>query len=89
MTDTTAAFQAIAATAAWANGLFFLRFWRDGRDPLFAFFAAAFWLLALSWTALAFFNPREEAQPYIYGLRLIAFLLLIVGIVAKNREPVQ
>lgn len=28
-------------------GLFFLRFWRRSRDRFFAFFAAAFWLMAL------------------------------------------
>ena len=78
--------QAIAAVAAWANGLFFLRFWRDSRDALFAFFGVAFWLLALSWGLLAFFEFREESQPYVYGIRLIAFLLLIVGIIAKNRD---
>ena len=78
--------QAIAATAAWANGLFFLRFWRESRDALFAFFGVAFWLLALSWGLLAFFEFREESQPYVYGIRLIAFLLLIVGIIAKNRD---
>jgi hypothetical protein len=89
MTDAAATLQAIAATAAWANGLFFLRFWRGSRDPLFAYFAAAFALLALSWTVLAFFNLREETQPYVYGLRLIAFALLIVGIVAKNRATIE
>lgn len=87
MTSTgIAVVQAIAATAAWANGLFFLRFWRDSRDPLFACFGVAFWLLAASWAVLAFVQVREETQPYVFGLRLIAFILLISGIVAKNRE---
>jgi hypothetical protein len=81
-----AVLQAIAATAAWANGLFFLRFWRDSREPLFAWFGVAFWLLALSWAALAFVDVREETQPYVYGVRLIAFVLLIIGIVVKNRD---
>ena len=78
--------QAIAATAAWANGLFFLRFWRDSRDALFAFFGVAFWLLALSWAVLAVFEVHDEAQPYVYGLRLVAFVLLITGMVVKNRD---
>ena len=85
MKDAVQVVQAIAATAAWANGLFFLRFWRESRDALFAFFGVAFWLLALSWGLLALFEFREESQPYVYGIRLIAFLLLIVGIIAKNR----
>jgi hypothetical protein len=78
--------QTLAGTAAWVSGLFFLRFWRESRDPLFAFFGSAFWLLALSWALLALFSPTEEARPYIYGLRLIAFTLMIVGMIAKNRE---
>ena len=85
MNDRVQVFQAIAATCAWANGLFFLRFWRESRDALFGFFGVAFWLLALSWGLLAFFDFREESQPYVYGIRLFAFLLLIVGMIAKNR----
>jgi hypothetical protein len=78
--------QTFAGTAAWVSGLFFFRFWRESRDPLFAFFGSAFWLLALSWALLALFSPTEEARPYIYGLRLIAFTLMIVGMIVKNRE---
>ena len=84
--DATSVVQAVAATAACANGVFFLRFWRDSRDTLFAYFGAAFCLLATSWGLLALLNPREEAQPYIYALRLVAFVLIVVGVVAKNRE---
>jgi hypothetical protein len=77
--------QGVAATAAWASGLFFLRFWRQSHDRLFAFFGTAFWLLAASWTLLATVNPTEETRPYIYAIRLVAFLLIIAGIVEKNR----
>ena len=78
--------QGVAATGAWVAGLFFLRFWRDGRDPLFAFFGAAFWLLGGSWALLALTNPTEDARPYIFSLRLIAFALIIAAMVVKNRE---
>jgi hypothetical protein len=78
-------FQGISATAAWASGLLFFRFFRQSRDSLFAFFGAAFWLLSLSWALLAVFAPAEETRPYIYGVRFAAFLLLIVGIAVKNR----
>lgn len=77
--------QGVCATAAWASGVFFFRFWRQSGDRLFAFFGAAFWLLALSWGLLALFNPTEETRPYIYAVRLVAFLLIIAGIVEKNR----
>ena len=77
--------QTVSATAAFASGLFFFRFWRESRDRLFAFFGAAFFVLALSWTLLALINPSDETRPYIYAIRLIAFLLMILGMVDKNR----
>jgi hypothetical protein len=85
--QTTAVLQAIAATAAWANGMFFFRFWRDTGDRLFAWFGGAFCLLAASWITLAVVNPTAEARPYIYALRLVAFLLIIVAMIEKNRPP--
>ena len=78
--------QGVSACGAWAGGLLFLRFWRESRDPLFAFFGAAFWLLSLSWALLALTNPTEEARPYIYAIRLVAFVLIIAAMVVKNRS---
>jgi hypothetical protein len=77
--------QGVSAAGAWAAGLFFLRFWREHRDRLFAFFGVAFWLMGLSWALLALIDPVEDRRPYIYGLRLVAFLLIIVAIFDKNR----
>lgn len=66
------------ATAA----LFFLRFWRDSRDRLFAFFAFGFALLALQRTLLPVVRPVE----LLYAVRLIAFLLMGLAIVERNRR---
>jgi hypothetical protein len=77
--------QTVSATAAVAAGLFFFRFWRESRDRLFAFYGAAFWVLAVSWVLLALINPSDETRPYVYAIRLVAFLLMIVGMVDKNR----
>ena len=67
-------------------GLFFFRFWARTRDRLFAIFGVAFWLIAVT----EVFTPPSGINPepvyYVYILRIIAFLLLIVGIVAKNLE---
>lgn len=76
--------QAVAATAAFINGVFFYRYWRESHDRLFWFFSLAFALLALSWTLLALFSPTQEARPYLHAVRLVAFLLIITGIVRKN-----
>ena len=65
-------------------GLFFLRFWRKARDRLFAIFAVAFWLLGLNWLALAFIN-QDEVRTALYGVRLLAFGFILLGIWDKNR----
>jgi hypothetical protein len=79
--------QGVCATAAWAAGLFFLRFWYESRDRLFAFFGIAFWMMAANWALLGLIGPTEERRPYIYGLRLVAFLLIIAATADKNRRP--
>jgi hypothetical protein len=76
---------AIAMACAVA-GLFFFRFWRTTKDRLFVFFALAFWTLGLSWCSLALAHPSTETEHYQYAVRLIGFVLLIIGIVAKNRD---
>jgi hypothetical protein len=78
--------QAVSAMGAFVAGLLFLRFWRESEDRLFAFFGGAFHLLALSWTLLGLFSPTEETRPYIYAIRLVAFALIITGIIDKNRS---
>lgn len=69
--------------ASWVAGLFFLRFWRDTRDRLFAIFAGAFWLLGLTRLALIF--VQREEHHYIYWIRLAAFVLIVLAIIDKNR----
>ena len=72
--------------ASWIAGLFFLRFWRETRDRLFAIFAVAFWLLGITRIALATTqNSSAETHSNIYILRLIAFLLILAAIADKNR----
>lgn len=66
--------------------LFFLKFWRRSGDTLFAIFSAAFLLLAIGQTLLALTNVPVEERSWIYLLRLAAFVLIIVGIVHKNRR---
>ena len=65
--------------------LFFLRYWKVTRERLFGFFAVAFALLALNWLALTAIDPALETRHLIYLIRLAAFIVMIVGIVDKNR----
>ena len=73
------------ALTCCAIALFFLRFWRDTRDRLFGIFAAAFWLLAAQRLALALSADPNGEQVLLYGIRLLAFVLILAAIVDKNR----
>lgn len=76
----------VSVMASFAAGLFFLRFWRQSRDRLFLLFAAAFWIMAANWTALAFIDQANEARTLLYVFRLVAFGLIIFAILDKNRN---
>jgi hypothetical protein len=73
------------ATCAAVAGLFFVRFWRQTQDALFAHFALAFGMLSLHWLLLAATSPDYEFRPLLFLIRLMAFSVIIAGIVAKNR----
>lgn len=72
------------STAYLIAATFFLKFWSAARERLFALFAAAFVLLAVQRVLLPFV-PVQWADT-LYGVRLIAFILIIVAIVDKNRQ---
>jgi ABC-type transport system involved in cytochrome c biogenesis permease subunit len=78
----------VLAMCSVTAALFFLRYWRESRERLFGFLALAFAGLAANWTGLAIIDlPTDEAQQkYAYVVRLAAFLILIVGIIDKNRR---
>lgn len=72
--------------ASAVASLFFLRFWRDSRDRLFLFFSCAFLALASNWLVLALAPHLPETLPSAFLPRLLAFLLIIAGIIDKNRR---
>ena len=67
-------------------GLFFLRFWRRTGDHLFAAFAVAFWMLATNQALLVFVRIPIEERSWLYLLRLGAFTLILLAVIAKNRR---
>ena len=71
--------------AGLVASLFFLRYWKVSGERLFAYFAVAFALLAVNWLVLAAIDPAFEARHLIYLIRLAAFIVMIVGIVDKNK----
>ena len=75
----------IAATSIFA-GIFFLRYWRDTRDPLFLAFALAFLIEGVNRSFRIFFAHPNEASPWVFVVRAFAFLIILAGIVNKNRR---
>lgn len=76
----------VIATSSLIAGIFFLRFWRETRDPLFLSFAIAFIAEGLNRCAMLWLKQPNEGSPWNYIVRLLAFLLILVGIVNKNRQ---
>jgi hydrogenase/urease accessory protein HupE len=72
------------AMASATIALFFWSFYRRTAERLLATFALGFATLAVHWVGLAIVQPVEETRHYFYVLRLVAFLLIIIGIVDKN-----
>ena len=67
-------------------GLFFLRFWLMTNDRLFLCFSLAFFLMSLSRVLMAISAVSSDEHPVIYLVRLVAYGLIIFGIVDKNRK---
>ncbi|HYE30245.1 MAG TPA: DUF5985 family protein [Methylomirabilota bacterium] len=72
-----------------AIGYYFFRFWQGTLDRFFAVFAAAFWVLAVERVILLLTNPEDELRPYVYLVRLTAFILIIWAIIDKNRPATK
>jgi hypothetical protein len=70
----------------WVAALFFLRFWRASRDRFFVFLTVAFGLLGLQWLSVGLFtwDTNSRHEPFI--LRVLAFVIILLGIVDKNRR---
>ena len=66
--------------------MFFIRFWKRTQDRLFLFFAGAFGFLMIERIVRAAMTIEDEWAPYVYTIRLIAFVLIIIAIVDKNRR---
>jgi len=69
--------------------LFFTMSWRRSGDRFFLIFALAFTLLGIERLILGILNLPESPLLSIYIVRLIAFLLIIIAIVDKNRTSLR
>lgn len=67
--------------------LYFLEFWRRSRDRFFALFAGAFMLLGISWLIAILSDITYEFNRSVYLTRLVAFLVIVLAVIDKNRSP--
>jgi hypothetical protein len=78
----------VIVTASLVAAAFFLKFWRQTRDFLFLAFSIAFLIEALNRIGLLFVTaPNDEGTSPIYMVRLLAFLLILSGIIYKSVRP--
>ncbi|MGA7521856.1 MAG: DUF5985 family protein [Acidobacteriaceae bacterium] len=76
----------VIATTSILAGVFFLRFWKDTHDSLFLAFALAFLIEGVNRGFRIFFAHPSEASPWVFVVRACAFLIILAGIVNKNRR---
>jgi Family of unknown function (DUF5985) len=74
----------VIATSSLTAGAFFLKFWKKTRDSLFLAFGLAFVVEGLNRCAVLLLANPSEGSPYIYLVRLLAFLLILAAILRKN-----
>lgn len=79
--------QGATAMGCLALAVFFLHFWVRSRDRLFAIFSGAFAVFAINRVMLVLLARNQETDVLIYGIRAVAFGLLMLAILDKNRTP--
>lgn len=65
---------------------FFCKFWRQTHDRLFLAFGAAFLIEACNRISVLFLDDPATGDPIIYAVRLLSYLLIVAGIIDKNRK---
>jgi hypothetical protein len=76
----------VIVTASLVAGAYFLKFWRQTRDPLFLSFACAFLIEGVNRTCFLFVPNPESGSVTLYSIRLLSYLLILVAIAYKNRK---
>ena len=81
--------------ASFSIAIFFLRYWRDTGDRLFAVLGAAFTLYGGNRIALFVLDETSEARVWPYALRAATFLMIMGAVIDKNmsrgadRRPIR
>jgi hypothetical protein len=77
----------VIVTGSLVAATFFLKFWLRTRDFLFLAFGIAFFIEAINRTGFLFVAAPNEGTASIYVVRLLAFLIILSGIVYKSARP--
>ena len=75
----------VIVTGSVTAAAFFYRFWRQTDDKLFLAFAVAFFIESGNRLAFLWLDNPHEGTPAIYVVRLLSYLVILVGILNKNR----
>lgn len=84
-----------ALTALYATiALYFFKFHSRSGDRLFTLFATAFLILSGQRLVLTVAREWGENSAWLYGMRLVAFVIIVYAIIDKNRamprrEPID
>ncbi len=65
--------------------LFFFRYWRSTRDTFFLYFSLSFLIESANRLALGLL-VASELEPVFYMVRIVAYGLIVVAILQKNRK---
>jgi hypothetical protein len=76
----------VIVTASLVAAAFFLKFWKQTRDPLFLGFGAAFMIEGLNRLGFLFVEVPEDGSNLLYAIRLLSYLLILSAIAYKNRR---
>jgi hypothetical protein len=72
------------AACSLVTGLFFLRFYRSTRDPLFLAFLVFFVVQGCTNTATLEMSQPNVGTPMIFVVRLLSVLVVLAAILWKN-----
>ena len=86
MTPTNAMLTGAIAMACATISLFFFSFWRSTSDRFFLFFGLSFLLEAANRILLGATGFQSEDSPTYYLIRLVAYALILIAILDKNRS---
>lgn len=66
------------------TAVFFLKYWRDARDPLFLAFAAFFGIQGVVQCVVLLLSRPNEGTIWLFSMRLLSILWVLGAILWKN-----